>query len=526
MPSRRLPFVLCLFAFALAAAAQDVHFKKEVSVGGNVVSSSDVSIKGARERTVSTTATGKNITVRQCDLKRTVTLNEQTQAYLVTEDPKDEAALRAAALLNGEQPPAAGPAIIQTTTLTDTGERKPMMGFTARHLKTTVDVESAQGTCSQVSQKYEIDGWYADLNKEEATCSQSLPPVRETGGCHDPVIQRHSGNGKPGYPLTETIVMHNADSSTMEVNVSISGISKQPQDAKLFDVPASYRQVNSVAELNTAAPQPSTTASNFTAPTQFSGANSGATQQNPMQQTQPMQQQFGNAGTNNMSQFTNGMNGANGSGGMQGSNVPIPSAVGPKAPGMIRIGVAPAQAQLGQGNNAGADYGTPIRNSIILLMNGPAVEITALDSRIPVQVQAEAQQKQCDYILMSSVAVKHGGGAFGSFMKAAGPMSNMVPMIGMTKTVGGMIASQAASSAMQTAAQVAQQQAMNQLAGFNGQIKQKDDVTVQYELYPTGQTQAKLANTLKGKAKTDGEDVLTPLIQQAATTVLTEVTKK
>src|SRR5690348_13532128 len=73
--------------------------------------------------------------------------------------------------------------------------------------------------------------------------------------------------------------------------------------------------------------------------------------------------------------------------------VPIPQAMGPKAPGKIRIGVAPSQAQVGQGNNAG-DYGTPIRNSIILTMNGPAVEIAALDSRLPMQLVAEAQQKQ------------------------------------------------------------------------------------------------------------------------------------
>src|SRR5262249_54054110 len=73
------------------------------------------------------------------------------------------------------------------------------------------------------------------------------------------------------------------------------------------------------------------------------------------------------------------------------------------SPGKLRIGVAPSEAQLGQGNNAQGDYGTPIRNSIVLLMNGPAVEIVPLDAHLVVQVQAEAQQKQCDYMLFSSV---------------------------------------------------------------------------------------------------------------------------
>ena len=40
------------------------------------------------------------------------------------------------------------------------------------------------------------------------------------------------------------------------------------------------------------------------------------------------------------------------------------------------------------------------------------------------------------------------------------------------------------------------------------------------------QDKAKLENSLKGKAKSDGEDVLTPLIQQAANSILTDVTKK
>ena len=93
-------------------------------------------------------------------------------------------------------------------------------------------------------------------------------------------------------------------------------------------------------------------------------------------------------------------------------------------------------------------------------------------------------------------------------------------------SMGSMVAAQAATSAMQTAAMSSQQQAMSQLSGFNGQIKSKDEVTVEYQLLPTGQTQPKLDNTLKGKSKSDGEDVLTPLIQQAATTVLTEVSKK
>jgi hypothetical protein len=209
--------------------------------------------------------------------------------------------------------------------------------------------------------------------------------------------------------------------------------------------------------------------------------------------------------------------------GMQPNAMAAPAAapLGPKAPGKIRIGVAPPDAQVGQGNNAGADYSTPIRNAEVALMSGPAVEIAPLDSHLAVQLQAEAQQKQCDYILFSAVGVKHSSSGFGKFMKVGTMAASMTPMGAMAHGMGGAVAAQAAGVA---ASQIAQQQAMNQLAAFNGQIKSKDDVTVQYQLIATGQTAPVVQNSLAGKAKADGEDVLTPLLQQAATTVLTTVT--
>jgi hypothetical protein len=222
-------------------------------------------------------------------------------------------------------------------------------------------------------------------------------------------------------------------------------------------------------------------------------------------------------------------NGLPGMASMQAANgagtAPLPQALGPKAPGKIRIGIAPAQAQLGQGNNAQADYATPIRNAIVSTMSGPAVEIAPLDAHIPIQLQAEAQEKQCDYILLSSVTVKHSSSSFDKYMKMGSAAANFNPMVAMTRSMGAM-AAQASQVATQAAVMTAQQQVASQLATFNGQIKTKDDVTVDYQLYPTGQGQPKLQSSLKAKAKADGEDVLTPLIEQAATNILTEVTKK
>jgi hypothetical protein len=89
--------------------------------------------------------------------------------------------------------------------------------------------------------------------------------------------------------------------------------------------------------------------------------------------------------------------------------------------------------------------------------------------------------------------------------------------------MGGAMAAQAAGAA---ASQLAQQQAMSQLAGFNNQIKSKDEVTVQYQLVAAGQATPAAQNSLQGKAKSDGEDVLTPLLEQTANEVLTQASKK
>jgi hypothetical protein len=245
-----------------------------------------------------------------------------------------------------------------------------------------------------------------------------------------------------------------------------------------------------------------------------------AMQQQMLAQQQQMMAQAQSAGYGNMMMpQMPGMPGANQP---ASQRVAAPQTLGPKQPGHIRIGVVTPDAQVGQGTNAGQDYGTPIRNALIQLMSGPAVEIAALDARIPIQLQAEAQQKECDYILYSSVVVKKPQkGGFGNFMKMAAPVASMAPMMG-----GGMTGAMAGSVASQAASVAAQQAASNQMSQFNGQIKSKDDITLQYQLVAPGQQNPKTQNTLQAKAKADGEDVMTPLLTQVATNVLTEATKK
>ena len=523
--------------------AEDLHIKKSITVGGNFLSSTETSIKGARERTLSQGPNGSSITVHQCDLKRSISLNEQVRTYLVTDDPQDENALKAAALATGAAAPEAqGGKIIVTATITDTGERKTMYGYPARHLKAKVTQEPSADACTQVRQSFDVDGWFADIGKEQSACATIAPPVQQGNGCSDKVISRRLGTGKLGYPLQETITVPSPDGGTMSIGIITSEVTKQSLPAELFDVPAGYRQVNSLAELNGVSPQavPSGQMSaGMTPPQAGAQANAAALKSTVMQgmlnpaaapaanaSGMAMLQQQAAAGQRAMAGFggMSGMPQMPGSNQPTGAPVAAPQPLGPKAPGKIRIGVAPPEAQVGQGNNAAADYSTPIRNAEVALMSGPAIEVAALDAHVAVQLQAEAQQKQCDYILFSSIAVKHSSGGFGKFAKFGGMAASMTPVGAMAGGMRGAAAAQAAAG--MAASQAAQHQAMNQLAGFNGQIKSKDDVTVQYLLVIPGQSTPVVQNSLAGKAKSDGEDVLTPLLQQAATTVLTSVSPK
>jgi hypothetical protein len=230
-----------------------------------------------------------------------------------------------------------------TTTITDTGERKQLFGYQAWHLKSKVVEESSADACSKLHHTFEVDGWYADVGKELAGCTSMAPPVHQTQGCQDSIVEQHSGAGKPGYPLTQNVIMHNLDGSTMTVSINVTDLAKQPLDAALFDVPAGYKQVNSFAELQGIPQVP--------AVAQQVAAQNGGPSATPL------------LGMQNMAAMMHQ------GGGNQPASTPIaaPQALGPKAAGKIRIGVAPPEAQLGQGNNAGADYSTPIRNAIVLL---------------------------------------------------------------------------------------------------------------------------------------------------------------
>jgi hypothetical protein len=184
------------------------------------------------------------------------------------------------------------------------------------------------------------------------------------------------------------------------------------------------------------------------------------------------------------------------------------------------------KAQLGQGTS-GADVAEPVRATLTAYMGGPATELIPLTARIPIQIEAEAQELGCEYVLYSSVVQKKGGG-FGKMFAAAAPLATMAGGMGaMGGNYGAMMAGQAVAQAASTAAaQSAQQEAMEQLGGAaKTNIKKGDQVTLEYKLMRPGEPVAVVAQSVAAKAKESGEDLVSPLIEQAATAVLTAISQ-
>jgi outer membrane lipoprotein SlyB len=125
----------------------------------------------------------------------------------------------------------------------------------------------------------------------------------------------------------------------------------------------------------------------------------------------------------------------------------------------------------------------------------------------------EARQSQCDYVLSVSLNVKKGGGSmFGRTIgNIAGSAAGHIPG-------GGSATTGAARSAAITGVYTT--------AAITASIKAKDEVSLEYKLDSVETAKTVLSNSAKAKAKSDGEDVLTPLVQTAAQTIVSTVAKK
>ncbi len=452
--------IACLLTVTGIAGA-DTKVKSRQTSGGQTYENT-IYIKGKRQR--SEASGGQMITIEQCDLRRNLQLMPAAKVYTV--NPYDDGSPSSSTTTTHtthSQPSAVtkGGLVTSTVTTKDTGERKQMFGYTARHILTTMVMESSPDACSQNNMRMEIDGWYIDatfaLDCDSNRQYTSYRPPVKAGGCRDRYETKTIGTAKKGFPVYEKMTMVNGGQSFSTIN-EVAEISQATLDQSLFEVPPDYRQVEDFASAFSAAAY---------ANPQASAANSDMTPN-----VNPNANQPSSATT---------------------------SAVGPKRAGVIRIGVVAVKpGNIAEGMDP-QQLALAVQNTF--MENLKASNIEAIPIEGSGGIQAEAQQKDCDYLVFASVALKKGGGGFGSFMNSAA--GKVASNVGYGSGTAGVVATNVV-----VAATVAQN------------IKAKDEMTLDVRLERPGATTSTFTQQYKGKAKSAGEDIITPLVQQAAQAVL------
>lgn len=183
----------------------------------------------------------------------------------------------------------------------------------------------------------------------------------------------------------------------------------------------------------------------------------------------------------------------------------------PKKEGVIRIGLVKPKTQLAQ--NSGEDPNETLRQLFASLLTGPSVETVPIEARIPAQINVEAEQKGCDFVLYTSLSKKSKTGIFGSLINVVVPvLANHVQTTGNTDPNNSD-----ANAAQPTATQARTDFATNWIAA---KTRAKDEITLDFNLVAVKAATPTLKNSLKAKANADGEDVLSPLMEKAAEEVL------
>ena len=247
-----------LFACANVATA-DVKIRQKITMGEQSIETTKM-IKGARERTEQKIQTDEETarfmpqiaTITQCDLRRTVRLNDRQKLYMIEAFPEMAAAGATPSAPRTKTTTRAGGTVTITYLVTDTGERKTMFGLTARHLKITQEIVSSPDSCGGANRsKMEFDGWYVDFSAE-FNCPISVPemPTAPTKpDCVDRIITK-GGGGKTGFLLSGVMKIYDADGRVqMTHQTETLELSRAPLAAELFEVPAGYTQVDSIEQL-------------------------------------------------------------------------------------------------------------------------------------------------------------------------------------------------------------------------------------------------------------------------------------
>lgn len=458
--------IFCLLLVSCVASA-DTKVKMRQTQGGQTYENSTY-IKGKRQRSESNG--GQMVNITQCDLRRNVMLMPAMQTYMIQPYDQPSSTTGASTVQSSrpplQQPPKKGGVVTSTVTTRDTGERKQMFGYQARHIITTMMMESSPDACAKVNTKMEIDGWYIDAAFAlDCDLGSNYTPHRPnpTGnGCHDRYETKQVGAAKKGFAVWEKTTMFGPNGvESFSTTNEVVEFSQATLDQALFEIPEGYREVSDFSQMY-AAPSGMPTASSVSSVPSVSTAAPTAT---------PAQ------------------------------------TLGPKKAGVIRIGIVTVKPgavaeNMNAGNLAGA-----VQTTLTEKLKAPNVEAVPIQATVLNQIEAEAREKECDFLVYTTVTHKKGGGGgFGSVFgsQAAQIAANTV---GYGNATAGIAANAATSAAI-------------------ADVKAKDELTVDVRLEKPGAGYPAFSKQFKGKAKSAGEDIVTPPTTQAAQALIEAATKQ
>lgn len=267
-------FIALLIICCSVTPAYTQEYKIRQSTGMmGMKSESTVYVKGMRKRTEPGTMMGMSqpITIEQCDLQRTIKINDKKKLYYIDSFYKqpeeiideDEPVKKAAVPVKektvlGET--KKGGVITIYYSIRDTGERKKMYGLTARHVWTTQKMKASPDACMMKdSFMIKTDGWYIDLPKFNCPVRyrpqqvQRDPKEKPKLDCKDRFVTRRKGKGKLGFPLIETttIIMGDQAAQTTEMKTDLETLdfSMEKLDSMLFEIPPGYTETKNEEDL-------------------------------------------------------------------------------------------------------------------------------------------------------------------------------------------------------------------------------------------------------------------------------------
>lgn len=225
-----------LLAVAYLPSFADLKASNRTTVAGQTFDST-ILIKDGKMRSETSAGPGSSIaTIQDCSTHRLIQINDRTRSYMELPSGDDQKASSA----------ADNSGITLTIDLQGTGERKSLLGYSARHIKGTM---SAQGsTACTTNMHATTDGWYIDV-PEIRGCVTSYRSVLASGNdCHGALNVKSSGVDRPGFPVVLDTTF-DSSGNTSTIHQETTAISTDALDPGLFEVPAGYKKVDSYQAL-------------------------------------------------------------------------------------------------------------------------------------------------------------------------------------------------------------------------------------------------------------------------------------